>query len=210
MRAQRHAWNEVGLENALPEKWGLNGALEKRFRKRTTQKVRAQRRTRKEVGLENALPEKWGLNGALERGRVRKRTTQEVRAQRRTRKEVGLENALPKRWWWNTDTTNVESNALWSICMYVFVTYLGNIGPLFVVNFFELLFPFVCPTFSHESKYTSYPLSEEISSSLWGPFLLHWVLCFIIISKGRLKKVWFCAWKLKLSMQLTILIKDAF
>ena len=61
-----------------------------------------------------------------------------MRAQRRTRKEVGLENALPKRWWWNTDTTNVESNALWSICMY---TYLRKIGPPFVVNFFKLLFP---------------------------------------------------------------------
>ena len=33
---------------------------------------------------------------------------------------------------------NVESNALWSICMY---TYLRKIGPLFVVNFFKLLFP---------------------------------------------------------------------
>ena len=48
---------------------------------------------------------------------------------------------------------NVESNALWSICMYVFVTYLGNIGPPFVVNFFELLFLFVCPTFSLNSEY---------------------------------------------------------
>jgi hypothetical protein len=30
VRAQRHTRKEVGLENALPEKWGLKGALKKR------------------------------------------------------------------------------------------------------------------------------------------------------------------------------------
>jgi hypothetical protein len=30
VRAQRHTRKEVGLENALPEKWGLKGALKRR------------------------------------------------------------------------------------------------------------------------------------------------------------------------------------
>ena len=34
----------------------------------------------------------------------------------------------------------------------------GNIGPPFVVNFFELLFPFVCPTFSLESEYAPHTI----------------------------------------------------
>ena len=38
-------------------------------------------------------------------------------------------------------------------------------------------------SFSHEPKYTAYPFSEEIYGSLWGPFLLHWVLCFILKRK---------------------------
>jgi hypothetical protein len=119
-------------------------------------------------------------------GRVRKHTTWMVVAQRHTWNEVGLENALLEKWWWNTDLTHVESNALWLICMYVFVTYLRNIGPPFVVNFFELLFqPFLM------NRNIPYPLSEEISGSLWGPFLLHWVLRFIIISKGKLKRFGF-------------------
>ena len=104
----------VGEGSKAPLQWG-------RVRKHTTREVRAQ-----------TAHSKWG--------RVKKCTTREVRAQRRTRKEAGLENALPEKWWWNPDLINVESNVLWSICMYVFVTYLENIGPPFVVNLFELLF----------------------------------------------------------------------
>jgi hypothetical protein len=69
MVAQRCTRKEVGLENALPEKWGLKGSHKSegtkahskwgKVRKRTTQKVMvAQRRTWKKVRLENALLEK--------------------------------------------------------------------------------------------------------------------------------------------------------
>ena len=50
MRAQRRTRNEIGLENALPEKMVAQ--------RHTRKEMRAQRRTRKEVRLENALPEK--------------------------------------------------------------------------------------------------------------------------------------------------------
>ena len=101
--------------------------------------------------------------------------------------------------------------------MHVFVTYLGNIGPPFRNRLLRALVSIclsdlfswigICST-----RYNSYPfmLGEEVSSFLWGPFLLHWVLLFIIILKGKLERFWFCSWKLKLSMQLAILIKDVF
>jgi len=48
MRAQRCIRNEVGLENALPERRGLKGTLEGgRVRKCTTQEIRAQRHTKR-------------------------------------------------------------------------------------------------------------------------------------------------------------------
>ena len=35
VRAQRHTRKEVGLENALPKRWWLKGALEKRYGQKT-------------------------------------------------------------------------------------------------------------------------------------------------------------------------------
>jgi len=57
-RAEECTRKEVGLENILPERWVLKGALKKR------------------QGLDNALPKRWGLEGTFKRGgRVRKHTT---------------------------------------------------------------------------------------------------------------------------------------
>jgi hypothetical protein len=59
---------------------------------------------------------------------------------------------------------------------------------LSVVDFFELLFPFVCSTYPLELEYAPraifpilFMLDEEISSSSWGPFLLHWTLLCVIL-----------------------------
>ena len=70
------------------------------------------------------------------------------------------------------DICKTNMRCLWSemICNASYLFW--NIGPPFVVNLFALV-----SSFSHEPKYPSYPFSEEISGSLWGPFLLHWVLC---------------------------------
>jgi len=57
MVAQRRTRNEVGLENALPEKWWLKGALK---RKRGLNNA-----LEKKVGLENALPKGWWCNTDL-------------------------------------------------------------------------------------------------------------------------------------------------
>ena len=42
---------------------------------------------------------------------------------------------------------------LWQYSMHWFVTYFGNIGPLFCCRLIELLFPFVCPTCPLETEY---------------------------------------------------------
>jgi len=78
---------------------------------------------------------------------------------------------------------------LWQYIMHVFVTYFWkHRSPLSVVDFFELLFLFVCSTYPLELKYAQrvifpilFMLDEEISSSLWGPFLLHCTLLCIIL-----------------------------
>jgi hypothetical protein len=89
MRAEKRTWKEAGLENALPEKWGLKGALERRqgYKTHYPRWSRALRRTQKEAGLENTLPKVVeGSKMHSKWGRVRKHNTHEVRARRRTKK----------------------------------------------------------------------------------------------------------------------------
>ena len=45
---------------------------------------------------------------------------------------------------------------------------------------------------------------------LMGPFLAPLSIVFYYYFKRKTQQIWFCSWKLKLSMQLAILIKDAF
>jgi hypothetical protein len=70
MRAQRCIRKEVGLENTLPERWGLEGApkREKIGLESALSKWRGLKCTlKKEVGPKDALFERWELKGTLKR-----------------------------------------------------------------------------------------------------------------------------------------------
>jgi hypothetical protein len=104
---------------------------------------------------------------------------------------------IPKTWnYFGFRPTFPARLVLWQYSMHVFVTYLWKHRSPFRCKLLRALVS-ICLSnlFSWigicSAHYTSYPLGEEISGSLRGPFLLHWVLSFIIILKGKLKRFGF-------------------
>ena len=99
--------------------------------------------------------------------------------------------------------------------MHAFVTYFGNIGSPFrrsLFFFFELLFPFVCPTRPLETEYAPRAILPIllVERSLIPHGALSCSIEYCLLFKRKTPKIWFCSWKLNLSMQLAILIKDVF
>ena len=94
-----------------------------------------------------------------------------------------------------------------------FVTYFGNIGPPFCCRLIELLFPSVCPTRPLETEYAPHAILPIllVKRSLvpYGAFSCSIEYCLLLLFYF-LQKIRFCSWKLKLSMQLAILKKNAF
>jgi hypothetical protein len=116
---------------------------------------------------------------------------------------------FPKTWnYFGFHHTFPARLVLWQYNMHVFVTYFGNIGSLFRCRLLRAPVSICLPDLSSwtgtcSTRYIFYPFYAWWTD-IWfltRPFFAPLSIAFYYYFKRKTQKIWFCSWKLKLSMQ---------